>query len=48
MSQDDITQVKVGGTPVGIIGLEAALEEVAEDCGNSSDEEIQEQLLRSR
>ena len=45
MTTDDITQVKVGGSRVGIIGLRSVLPEVAEACADLSDEVIRAELL---
>jgi hypothetical protein len=33
MSSDEITQIKINGHRVGIIGLKPVLSEVAESCG---------------
>jgi hypothetical protein len=46
MSQDDVVQIRVGGQAVGIIGLKAAIEEVAETCKDRPEEEAQAELLR--
>ena len=46
MSPDDVTQIKVGGSRVGIIGLKSVLSEVARFCGAQSEEEIRDELLR--
>ena len=32
MSSDEITQIKIGGDRIGIIGLKSILSEVAETC----------------
>ena len=45
MSQDDITQIRVGGSPVGIIGLKIAMEEMAQEYGERPDQEVLEELL---
>lgn len=45
MSQDDITQIRVGNSAVGIIGLKAAMEDMAEKYGNRPDEEVRQELL---
>lgn len=34
MSQDDVTQIRVGDSPVGIIGLKTVMEDMVEDYGN--------------
>jgi hypothetical protein len=46
MTQDDVVQVRVGGQAVGIIGLKAAIEEVANAYGERPEEEVQAELLR--
>ena len=46
MAQDDVVQIRVGGQAVGIIGLKAAIEEVAETCRDRPEEEVQAELLR--
>ena len=46
MSADEVTQLKVGGSRVGIIGLKSVLSEVAAACANQSDEEIRAELLK--
>jgi hypothetical protein len=45
MSQDDITQIRVGGSLVGIVGLKAAIAEFAEEYGARPDREIMEELM---
>ena len=45
MSQDDITQIKVGNSPIGIIGLKTVLEDMAGEYGDRPDTEIMEELL---
>ena len=45
MSQDDITQIRVGNSPVGIRGLKTVLEDMAEEYGESPDREVVEELL---
>ena len=46
MPVDDVTQIKVGGSRVGIIGLRSVLSKVAEACADLSDEEIRDELLK--
>ena len=46
MTTDDVTQINVGGSRVGIIGLKSVLTEVAESCEGQSDEEIRAELLK--
>ncbi len=45
MSQDDVTKIRVENFTVGIIGLKRVMEEMAEDFGESPDEEVQTELL---
>lgn len=45
MSQKDVTQITVGGQPVGILGLKEALSEVAALFPGASDGEISGRLL---
>jgi len=45
MSQDDVTQIRVGDSPVGIIGLKTVLEDMAEEYGDKPDSEVWEELL---
>ncbi len=46
MSADDVTQIRVGKHPSGIIGLKAVMEEVANECQGKSDDEIKTELLK--
>ena len=46
MSSDEVSQIKVGSSRVGIIGLNSVLSEVAESCAAQSDEEIRAELLK--
>jgi small redox-active disulfide protein 2 len=45
MSQDDVAQIRIGNSPVGIIGLKAVLEELAEEYGGRLDREVMEELV---
>jgi small redox-active disulfide protein 2 len=45
MAHDEITQIKVGGSPIGIIGLKTVLEDMAEEFEDSPDSEVREALL---
>jgi small redox-active disulfide protein 2 len=45
MSQDDVTQIRVGDSSVGIIGLKTVMEDMAEEYGDRPDREVQEELL---
>ena len=40
MSQDDVTQITVGDAPVGIVGLTAVIQEMAEEYGGRPDQEV--------
>ena len=46
MSSDEVTQIKIGGSRIGIIGLKPVLSELADSYMAESDEEIRAQLLR--
>ena len=45
MKNDDVTQIRVGDAPVGIIGLTAVTQEMAEEYGGRLDQEVMEELL---
>ena len=45
MSQDDVTQIRVGNSPVGIIGLKTVMEDVAEEYSDRPDHEVSEEIL---
>ena len=45
MSQADITQIRVGNSPVGIMGLKNVMEDLAEEYGDRPDQKILEELL---
>jgi small redox-active disulfide protein 2 len=45
MSQDDVTQIRIGDSPIGIIGLKTVLEKMAEEFEDSPDSEVREELL---
>jgi len=45
MSQDDITQIKVGNSLIGIIGQMSVIEDMAESYGDRPEEEVQRELL---
>lgn len=46
MSQDDGTQIRVGNSPIGIIGLKAAMEDMAAEYRERSDDDAGEELLK--
>jgi len=46
MSSDEVTQIKIGGHRIGIIGLKLVLAEVAETFTAQTDEEIRTELLK--
>ena len=46
MSKDDLTNVRIGGQLVGIIGLKQVLEQIGQACSKVSDQEIQSELIR--
>jgi hypothetical protein len=45
MTQNEIAQIKVGDALIGIVGLKAAITEVAEGFGERPNQEIAEELL---
>jgi len=45
MASKDVTQIRVNGRNIGVVGLADALAEMAEECGDRSDEEIQNELV---
>jgi small redox-active disulfide protein 2 len=45
MPQDDITQIRVGGSLVGIVGLKAAIADFAEEYGARPNREIMDELM---
>jgi small redox-active disulfide protein 2 len=45
MKQDEVTQIRIGNSAVGIIGLKAVMEEVDQEYGDKTDREVQEELL---
>jgi small redox-active disulfide protein 2 len=45
MTQDDHSRIQVGQDQVGIMGLKAAMAELAESHGHKADEEVQQALL---
>jgi hypothetical protein len=46
MTQDEITQIKVGRHRMGIIGLKHVLEEVSQEFGDRSDNAVSAELIR--
>ena len=45
MAPDEISRIRVGNTLIGIVGLKAAITEVAEGFGERPNQEIAEELL---
>jgi len=45
MSNDDITQIRVAGSSVGIIGLKSVIKDMAQAYGDGPDSETREELL---
>ncbi len=45
MTQNDVSLIRVGGHPIGIMGLQKVLEEIAEEFGDRFDDEVGEALL---
>ena len=46
MPEDEVTQIRVGKHPSGIIGLKKVLEDVANECQGKPDDEIKAELLQ--
>lgn len=46
MSQDEVTQIRVGNSPIGVIGLKTVLEDMAEGFEDRPDSEVREELLK--
>jgi len=46
MSQEDVIQIRVGNSPVGIMGLKRTMEEMAEDYAERPDDEAEAELLK--
>jgi len=46
MASDQVTQIRLGGDRIGIIGLRSILSEVAETYANRTDDEIRTELLK--
>jgi hypothetical protein len=45
MKQDKATQIRIGNSAVGIIGLKAVMEEVVQEYGDKTDRDVQGELL---
>jgi hypothetical protein len=45
MSQDEVTQIRVGSSPVGVVGLKSVLQDMVNEYGDRPDREIREELL---
>ena len=45
MAQDEITQIRVGNSAVGITGLKAVMKDIADECGEKPDREAMQELL---
>ncbi len=46
MSQNDVIQIRVGNSPVGIMGLKTVMEEMAEEYMERPDDEVGAELLK--
>ncbi|MBL7203584.1 MAG: thioredoxin family protein [Desulfobacteraceae bacterium] len=46
MSQEDVTQIKVDGQAVGIMGLKTAMEAMAKEYADKPDDEVGAELLK--
>jgi small redox-active disulfide protein 2 len=45
MGTDDIVQIRVGGFPVGIVGLKQTMESMAGECAEQPDHEVEKELI---
>jgi len=45
MAQNDVTQIRIAGSPVGIIGLKAVMEDMAKHYAERPDPEVEAELL---
>lgn len=45
MTENDVMQIRVGNSPVGIMGLKNVMEDLAEEYGDRPDQEILEELV---
>ena len=45
MASQEVTRIRVGKHPTGIVGLKEALAQVAAECGGRADSEIRKELL---
>lgn len=45
MSHDDVTQIRVANSPVGIMGLKTVMEEMIGEYADKPDKEVMEELL---
>ena len=45
MSQDEISQIRVGNSPVGVLGLKTVMEDMAQEYVDRPDPEVQKELL---
>lgn len=45
MSQEDVIQIRVGNSPVGVMGLKTVMEEMIGEYLNKPDQEVMEELL---
>ena len=46
MAENDVTQIRVGNSPVGIMGLKRAMEEMAEEYAERPDDAVETELLK--
>ncbi len=46
MSQEDITQIRVGNSPVGIIGIENVMVDMSEEYAGRPDDEVGDKLVK--
>ncbi|HOP47424.1 MAG TPA: thioredoxin family protein [Desulfobacteraceae bacterium] len=45
MTQDDVTQIRVANSPVGIMGLKTVMEEMSGEYADKPDEDVMEEML---
>jgi small redox-active disulfide protein 2 len=45
VSEMDVTQIRVGGSPVGIVGLKQTMESMAREYAEQPDQEVEKELI---
>jgi len=46
MAQDEVTRIRVGNSPAGIMGMKRVMEEMGEGWAEKPDQEVQDELLK--